>query len=165
MKQTNNSSNFELGTWDDVDRCLRDIGECEIAINEVEAMMNITINGAKERAAKLAKPMQTRIKTLTVLVKAFVEDSKSDMGSKSKQLNFGRVGFRQSSSVTVPSKKMEAVLRNLKKFGMEDCISTKEILNKEALEKYSDSDIAKIGASRKVEDKFWLETDKERIKG
>ncbi len=51
-----------LQSWDDVDKCLREIGECEIAISEIEADMNIAINEAKERADKLSKPMKESMK-------------------------------------------------------------------------------------------------------
>jgi phage host-nuclease inhibitor protein Gam len=156
---------FELKLWEDVDTALREIAEAEISLNEIDGQMNLAINTAKEHAAKLAKPLNSRVKALEALVKSFAEAEKSEMEGKSKQLNFGRVGFRQSSSVSVPAKKADAILNNLKKFGMEDCIAVKETINKEALEKYSDDDIAKVGASRKVEDKFWLETDKEKVKG
>lgn len=156
---------FALKSWDDVDTALREIAEGEIILNDIEGQMNIAIAAAKEKAKKLANPTQARIKALTALVKAFVEAEKADLDGKSKQLNFGRVGFRQSSSVTVPPAKVDAILNNLKKFNMDDCISTKETVNKEALEKYSDETIAKVGASRKIEDKFWLETDKEKVRG
>ncbi len=155
-----------LQSWDDVDKCLREIGECEIAITEIEADMNIAINEAKERADKLSKPMKESIDRLEALVKGFAEETKADMDGKSKQLTFGRVGFRLKSYVSVPTakEKLEAVLKNLRKFNMDDCIVVKESVNKEVLEKYSDRDIAKVGASRKVEDKFWMETDREKIR-
>lgn len=154
-----------LATWDDVDRCLREIGECEIAMGEIEAEMNIAINEAKEKAAKMGKPIQTNLVKLEAMVREFVEEQKAEMDAKSKQLNFGRVGFRQSTSVSIPTKKLDSIIKNLKKFGMEDCIITKETVNKEVLVRYPEKDIAKVGAARKVEDKFWLEADREKIRG
>lgn len=165
MAKKSKNAEPALQSWDDVDRCLREIGECEIAMGEVEAEMNIAINDIKEKATRLAKPMQANIAKLEAMVKEFAEDAKADMDAKSKQLNFGRVGFRQSSSVSVPNKKIEAILKSLKKFGMDDCIIVKETVNKEILERYPDKDIAKVGAVRKAEDKFWLEADKEKIRG
>jgi len=161
-KQVTESA-FELKTWEEVDTALREIAECEISLNEVDGNMNIAINDAKEIAAKLAKPMQTRIKTLQVLVKAFVETNKADISGKTKVLNFGKVGFRQTSRVSVPTKQIDAIIENLRKHGMGDCIVTKETINKEVLEKYPDNEIIKVGASRKIDDKFWMETDKTKI--
>jgi len=155
---------FSLDSWEDVDRCLREIAECEITLNGIEAQMNMTINDAKEQAALLAKPMQERISVLTALIKVFTRKNKSGIEGKTKSLNFGKVGFRQSSRVSIP-KKNDIILKNLRKFGMMDCISVKETINKEVLEKYPDEDIIKVGASRKTEDKFWMETNKAKVKG
>lgn len=165
MSKKSRNTEPALSAWDDVDKCLRDIGECELAMGELEAEMNIAINDAKEKAAKLAKPLQDNITRLESMIKEFVEDNKSEIEGKSKQLNFGKVGFRQSTSVSVPAKRLEAIIKNLKKFGMEDCIIIKETVNKEILVRYNEKDIAKVGASRKVEDKFWLEADKEKLRG
>jgi len=154
-----------LQSWDEVDRALQEIGECQISISSIEAEMNISINDAKEKAAELAKPMSKRVAVLKAMVQEFAEGAKADIDGKTKVLNFGKVGFRKSSSVTVSTKKLDAILKNLKKFSMEDCISVKETVNKEVLEKYPDKDIAKIGATRKVEDKFFLETDLEKLRG
>ena len=153
-----------LQSWEEVDRCLREIGECEIAVSTIQADMNIAINDVKERAVNLSDPLNDKIKRLTALVKEYAEHTKADMNGKSKLLNFGKVGFRQSSSVIVTPKMVDLVINNLKQFGMQDCISTKETINKEILEKYSDTDIAKVGASRKIKDNFFLETDKEKIR-
>ena len=165
MAKKAKSTEPALSSWEEVDRCLREIAECEIALGEVEAEMNIGINDLKEKAAKLGKPMQDNIKRLEARIKGFVEDNKADMEGKSRQLNFGKVGFRQSTSVTIPNKKIDAIIKNLKKFGMADCIITKESINKEILVRYPEKEIAKVGASRTVEDRFFLEADKERIKG
>ena len=131
---TAKNAEFTLNSWEGADRCLREIAECEIALNGIEAQMNMSINDAKERTAELGKPMKARIKILEVLIKDFAEVAKADMEGKSKQLNFGRIGFRRSSSVVISPKKLDAILNNLKKFDMEDCILTKESINKEVLE-------------------------------
>ena len=153
-----------LQSWDEVDNCLREICECEIAISTITAEMNIAINDAKEKAKNLSDPLKKRADQLAVLIEAYVENARADMDGKTKVLNFGKVGFRQSSSISVPLRKQESIIKNLKEFGMVNCILTKETVNKEALEKYPDDDIAKVGASRKVEDRFFLEADREKIR-
>jgi len=155
---------FELKTWDDVDACLREIAESEITLNDIEGNMNLAIHEAKENAEKLAKPMKARIEALNKLAKAFAEAHKDEIEGKTKALTHGKIGFRASSRVSVPTKTLDQVLQALKKNNMGDCITVKETVNKEVLEKYSDKDIAKVGASRKYEDKFWLETDKEKVR-
>ena len=155
---------FELKTWDDVDTCLREIAELEIISANIEGDMNLTINEAKEKAVKLSAPVKARMEAMQKLIKSFTENNKDSIEGKTKNLTYGKVGFRASSSVSVSTKKMADIILNLKKYGMTDCLSIKETVNKEVLEKYSDKDIAKVGASKKYEDKFWMETDKTKLK-
>ncbi|MGL4791893.1 MAG: host-nuclease inhibitor Gam family protein [Anaerotignaceae bacterium] len=155
----------ELSSWEDVNAQLKQKGECEIAIDSIEAEMNLKINEIKAGAEKLAKPLKDRIKEIDNTVKVFAEENKADIEGKTKVLNFGRVGFRLSERIIASDKKMQKILENLKKFGMENCINVKETLNKDVLSTYNDKDIVKVGASKKVEDKFWCEADKEVIRG
>ena len=155
---------MELKNWDDVDMALRLKGECELGIDTIEADMNMRINDIKQESEKLAKPLKEKIKLLEGQIKEYAEENKTDIEGRTKNLTFGKVGFRLSSSVAVPTKKLSKIIDNLRKFGMENCIKITETVNKEILETYSDKDIAKVGAARKVEDKFWCEADKEKIR-
>lgn len=155
---------MELKNWDDVDMALRLKGECELGLDTIEADMNMRINDIKQESEKLAKPLKEKIKLLEGQIKEYAEENKTDIEGRTKNLTFGKVGFRLSSSVAVPTKKMSKIIDNLRKFGMENCIKITETVNKEILETYSDKDIAKVGAARKVEDKFWCEADKEKIR-
>ncbi|MCL2188468.1 MAG: host-nuclease inhibitor Gam family protein [Defluviitaleaceae bacterium] len=153
-----------LQNWDEVDDCLREICEVGIAISTITADMNIAINDAKEVAKGLSDPLEKRKEQLAATVKSFVEAERANMEGKTKTLNFGKVGFRQSSSVSVPTSKLNSILKNLRDFGMVDCIAVKETVNKEVLEKYTDDEIASVGATRKVEDKYFMEIDVTKIK-
>ncbi len=155
---------MELKNWDDVDMALRLKGECELGLDTIEADMNMRINDIKQESEKLAKPLKEKIKLLEGQIKEYAEENKTDIEGRTKNLTFGKVGFRLSSSVAVPTKKLSKIIDNLRKFGMENCIKITETVNKEILETYSDKDIAKVGAARKVEDKFWCEADKEKIR-
>lgn len=155
----------EVASWEDVNKCLKEIGECEIAVESLEVDLQMRINDAKAEAERLGKPLKKIIASLKEQISDFVEDKKQEMPGKTKELTFGKVGYRQTSSISLPTKKMEKILQNLRKFGMEDCIDVKESVNKELLKRYSDSEIVKIGASRKTEDKFWCEADREKIRG
>ena len=163
-KKQEQQVSLDIQNWDDVDKALLEIAESEITLTGIEAQMNIEINAAKEKATSLASPLQVKIKALETLVKSFVTSNKNDIDGKTKILNFGKVGFRQSSRVSVPIKIIDQIIQNLKNHGMQDCITTKETINKEVLEKYSDKDIAKVGASKKYEDKFFMETDKKKVR-
>uniref|UniRef100_UPI003D08A498 host-nuclease inhibitor Gam family protein n=1 Tax=Caloranaerobacter sp. DY30410 TaxID=3238305 RepID=UPI003D08A498 len=83
------------------------------------------------------------------------------LNGKTKVLNFGRTGFRKSTKIVL--RKVENVIKNLKALNMLDCIKVKESVNKEVLKKYSDEEIARVGAIKKVEDVFWYEVDREQL--
>ncbi|SKC68510.1 host-nuclease inhibitor Gam family protein [Maledivibacter halophilus] len=151
-----------LKSWDDVNLNLKEIAECEIEIEKIQGEMNRRISDVKLEAEMDAKPYKESIKTLEKQVKNFVESNRADLKGKTKFLNFGKTGFRKSTKIVL--RKVDNIIRNLKSFGMVDCIKIKESVNKDVLKKYTDADIAKIGASKKVEDVFWYEVDKEKLK-
>lgn len=164
-KKTKSAPVNELASWDEVDKALREIAECEIGIETLEADMNRKINDAKVEAEKLGKPLQTAIEVLEKQIQAFVEDNSSDLTGKSKYLNFGSVGFRKVTRISYSTKKTDEILESLKKHGMINCILVKESINKEALKLYSDKEITKVGAKRVVEERFYCEADREKLKG
>lgn len=158
-------NDWVIESWDDVNKALKLKGECEISVDSIEAEMNLKINDAKQQAERLAKPLKEKIKQIDKEISYFAEENKAEIEGRTKVMTFGKVGFRLSSSISVPTKKIAKIVENLKKFGMENCISISETVNKDVLATYSDKDIVKVGATKKVEDKFWLEADKEKIRG
>lgn len=150
-----------LKDWDDVDLTLKEIAEYELEIENITTEMNQKIHDIKLEADLKAKPLQERIAALGVLVKFFVEDNKAELDGKTKQLNFGKTGFRLSTKLVL--RKVDKVLENLKNFKMEDCITVKESVNKEVLRKYPEEDIIKVGGSLRKEDVFWYETEREKL--
>jgi phage host-nuclease inhibitor protein Gam len=161
MARTRIKDELVLKSWDDVDITLKDIAECELEIEKITTEMNEKIHDIKLEADMKAKPYQERIERLGLHVKAFVEDNKAELDGKTKQLNFGKTGFRLSTKLVL--RKVDKVIENLKKFKMEDCITVKESVNKEVLRKYPESDIIKVGGALKKEDVFWYETEREKL--
>jgi len=150
-----------IRNWDDVNQALKEICECEIATSAITAELNTAVNIAQEKADKLSAPHKKCIDALKNVVQVFVEDAKEDMQGKTKALNFGKVGFRESSSISIPDDKEEqkAIIKALQKRKMIECINIKETISKTALKKYPDDVLAKVGISREVEDTFFLETN------
>ncbi len=151
----------KLKNWEDVGINLKMIGECQIAIERIEADMNMKISDLKLDAALKSRVHQDKIKQMELEIKEFSEENKVDIKGKTKILDFGKIGFRISSKITLKS--IEAVLNNLRARKMNDCIRTKVEVDKEALDKYPDEVIAAVGASRKVDDVFWYEIDREKL--
>ncbi|MCM0757370.1 host-nuclease inhibitor Gam family protein [Sporomusa sphaeroides DSM 2875] len=151
-----------LKSWDEADLHLKEIAELELTMQNIEGDMNQKISDAKLAAELQAKPLQDRRKKLELEIKEFVENNRHEIDGKSRRMNFGQVGFRQSTTIVVS--KIMAVLESLKARNMLDCITIKESINKEVLRTYPDEVIAAVGARKKVEDVFWLEPDYERLK-
>lgn len=157
----------KLKSWDDVDAALKQIGEHQRNITIIEAKMNDKINQAKVKAEDDAKGDKESIKSLEVQVKEFVESNREDLGNKkTKELNFGKVGYRKSTKISLPKagNKLAEIIKKLKSFGMTDCIVTQpEKIDKDALKKYPANDVIKVGAGLKVDDVFWYEADEEKL--
>lgn len=156
-----------LKNWDDVDLTLKEIGECQLAVERIEADMNERISDIKLAAEMDAKPQKERIKLLELQMKEFVEANREDLGNKkTKEINFGKTGFRKSTKITLPRAvaKLAEVIRRLKEHGMTDCVvQPPEKIDKDNLKKYPENDILKVGATLTVEDTFWYEVDRDRL--
>lgn len=151
-----------LKTWDEADLHLKEIAEITIQIQAIEADMNLKISDAKLAAEIEAKPLHDRKEKLSLEIKDFAEEHKLEFDGKTKTLNFGKCGFRQSTKIVIS--KIKSCLEALKAKGLTDCITFKEEVNKEILRTKPDEVIASVGARKKVEDVFWLEPDYEKLK-
>ena len=161
MARTKVKDELVLKSWDDVDITMKEIAECELEIEKITTDMNQKIHDIKLESDMKAKQFQERIERLGIYVKDFVEDNKAELDGKTKQLNFGKTGFRLSAKLVL--KKVDQVLENLKKLKMDDCIIVKESVNKDVLKKYPEADIIKVGGTLKKEDIFWYETEREKL--
>lgn len=152
-----------LKTWEDADLNLAEIAEIDMKLLAVEADMNLKIAEAKQAAFLQEETLKERKEKLAHEIKEFAENNRSEfIDMKTKILTFGKVGFRQSTSIVIS--KVNQVIEALKIKAMLDCITVKESVNKEVLRNYPDEVIAAVGARKKVEDVFWLEPDYEKLK-
>ena len=155
-----------LKSWEDVDRTLREIALAQIALDEIEGDMNKQITGIKEIAAREAQPIQERIEKLGADIKAYVDEHQEELGKKkTKALNFGETGYRQSTTITVPKDKakLEEIIRRLKARKMSDCLITKVTINKDSLRQYGNERVLEVGANYKQKDVFWFEAAKTKL--
>ncbi|MPM77181.1 hypothetical protein SDC9_124181 [bioreactor metagenome] len=151
-----------LKSWEDVNDALRQIAEAQIALGEIESDMQKQIIGAQKTAEAESKPFNDSISKIEREIKDFVTDHREDLGKiKSKTLTFGEVGFRLSTSVTLPraKEKLEEIIRRLKARKMTDCIIVEEKISKENLKKYGEDTVAAVGAVWKQKDVFGYEVN------
>lgn len=150
-------------SWEDVNSAMQEILECEGSLAEINAELNRQIAATKTMMEVDANPLHEQIKRLEYDIKDFVVRHRNDIEGKTKQLNFGRTGFRLSTSLVVPTNMTADVIANLKRYNMTDCITVKESVNKEILKQYKSEDILKTGATLKSSDDFWYEVDRESL--
>ncbi len=146
-----------LKSWADVDAALKEILYCNGCIDEVEVTLNREIAEAKDRADVKTRPMRERVRGLEAQMREYVDRHRDDLDGKTKRLNFGQTGYRLSTKLIVP--KPADVLARLHQYGMDDCITVKESVNKDALKRYKSEDILKTGAYLRTDDDFWYEVD------
>lgn len=162
MARTKIKDEIKLKSWLDVDAALREIGEKQIALDEIEGDMNKRINEVKEAFKLEAKPYQERIEQLGKDIKEYVTEFRDELNGKTKVLNFGKTGFRLSTVLSLPSAKdkVAKIIEKLRNRGMEDCINVTEKIDKEALKKYDETTIIELGGTLKKTDTFWYEPDR-----
>ena len=110
-----------LKSWEDVNEALRQIAEAQIAIGDIESEMQKQVLGAQKVAEQESKPYKDEVARLEREIKGFVTEHREDMGkTKSMTLTFGEVGFRLSTSVSLPraKEKLEEIVRRLKEGGI-----------------------------------------------
>ena len=151
-----------LHSWEDVNDALRQIAEAQIALGEIQSDMQKQILGAQKVAEEQSKPLNDNVAKLEREIKSFVTDHRDEMGkTKSMVLTFGEVGFRLSTSVSLPraKEKLEEIIRRLKSRQMTDCIVVEEKVSKEALKKYGEDTVNAVGATWKQSDVFGCEVN------
>ncbi len=153
----------ELKNWEDVNKALRLIAEAKNEITMVEAGMNVQIDTIKLTYEEKINEYKKQIKQQELMIKEFTTDKKDQLDGKTKDLTFGRVGFRKSTRLQLP-KALDKVIAVLRKKGMQDCIISKETVNKDILKQYDEQLILEVGGSLKVEDAFWYETKQVDLK-
>ena len=152
----------QLKSWDEVDSCLKAMGDAENEISKIEAEMNKQIAEIKKAAEENAKEHKEVIKQNEGKIKEFTGAHKEELKGKSKMLTFGTVGFRISTRLLLPSAVGDVILK-LRERGMLDCINVKESVDKDAIKKYGEEDIIAIGGYLQKNDTFWYETDKDAL--
>ena len=151
-----------LHSWEDVNDALRQIAEAQIALGEIQSDMQKQILGAQKVAEEQSKPLNDNVAKLEREIKSFVTDHRDEMGkTKSMVLTFGEVGFRLSTSVSLPraKEKLEEIIRRLKSRQMTDYIVVEEKVSKEALKKYGEDTVNAVGATWKQSDVFGYEVN------
>jgi phage host-nuclease inhibitor protein Gam len=156
------------------DKALAELAEIERELSLIEITVDEEVDAAKKRGAELAKPHLERRKELGTALSVFAASRRSELFGKAKSLQrlHGVFGFRLSRKLaTLKGWNWKKVLSAVQGMGtsLEDlaifggCVRTKPELDKEAVRKLSEADMARIGCKIQEEDEFFIETKKENV--
>lgn len=149
-------------SWEQVNEALKGISKIEQTLKVHEAKLNEDINAIKNKAESNTVMLLEEKKRLEKNVQEFTKANIAEFkDNKTKDFTFGQVGFRKSTSIV--TRNVKAIIEALKNNKMLECITIKESINKDELAKYDDESLNKVGAKRKVQDKFFYKVDEERI--
>ena len=127
----------ELKTWDDVNEALRLIAEAQNEIAMMEAGMNVQIDTIKQAYEEKVQEYKKQIKQKELLIKEFTTDKRDQLDGKTKDLTFGKVGFRKSTKLQLP-KALDKVIAALRPATAEFiCSREKIVFEKERLKEAS----------------------------
>lgn len=151
----------KLESLDDVNLALRDIGLMEKELDAIDAKAAKDIAEIKTKAAKDGEELRKDIATTAAKIQAYAEYNKAELfkDKKSVDLSFGKIGFRQSTKISVKKTTLEL----LKKLGFKSCVRIKEECDKDAMGNLSDEDLKSVDAARKVSNDFFCEANMEEV--
>jgi len=151
---------IEVKGWRHADQLVRDIGDCQGAIQKAEEDARKKIESIKAELAIKTKPVQDMTTRRIHRLEAFAIAHKADFeNQKSKKLNFGVLGWRKSTLIRVKKNTLELIKQVFSKVKAALYIHVKETVNKEALAKLTDEQLAGVGARRDSKDVFFVEPD------
>ena len=140
------------------DQMVRKIGNLQTKIVKQSTRAAEKIDNIKDFLASDIKPWQDEIKQLRDSLEAFAVNNKKDFGkNRSRKLNFGMVGWRLSSSITIKKVTVELIKKVFSRAKAKSLMIIKESADKNALAKLKDEKLASVKARRKVTDDFFVE--------
>ena len=153
-----------LNDWADVDRAMEKIGRLELGAAEIASEAGRELYDVLGRYCGELAAVQDEKARIESRITAFCLARKDEFAKKrSKQLYFGRIAFRVAERIEVPEGLERTVIATLKMLGREDCIETKERLDRNALRKLPDHELARCGARHVREDHFRIEPNLETV--
>lgn len=151
----------KLESLDDVNLALRDIGLKEKELDAIDSKAAKEIAEIKTRAAKDGEELRKEIAETAAKIQAYAEYNKAELfkDKKSVDLSFGKIGYRQSTKISVKKTTLEL----LKKLGFKSCVRIKEECDKDAMSNLTDDDLKSVDAARKVSNDFFCEANMEEV--
>lgn len=148
---------MKIQNFEDVNLALKRVAELSVGIEKINGEVTLRCNEIKEARAGEIKVLSDELAYVEQCITTFCESNKHEFADKrSKEFTFGTIGYRLSKSVSLPrvKEKLENLIKAIKSYGHNDCITYKEEINKDAIVELDDGTLAKLGLKRSVKDNF-----------
>lgn len=158
---------FPVKNDSEANTSLAEIAEIKRSLDKINNCLNDDIDKLKAEAKALAAPHESRLAALENGLMAYAEYNRDELfsGKKSKEYNFGSIGYRKSTEIKPLTKTTIAqVLGKVKELGFSAAIRVKESLNKDEMHTWPDERLSLVGARRVAKDTFWYEINEEEIR-
>ncbi len=145
---------------------LGEIAELKRKIAAHESAMNDDIDRVKAETEEKVAPLAVRLAAMENGLMLYAENNYDTLfeSGKTKNYDFGRLGYRLSSEIkAMPKKTLAQVLGKVKELGFNEAIRIKESLNKDEMHKWPTERLELVGARRVEKNTFWYEIKEEEI--
>ena len=153
---------FPIANKQEADDHLKRIGDLERQVQEYESEAAEQINMIKTDLESNTTPLQEQIERHRLSLEAFATNNRSKVFGKRKsiKLQFGKFGWRKGrTSIEIDDDNTLSLIKKKLKALVGQLIVTKESVDKKALGKLTDEQLAKVGAERKTTERFFAEPD------
>ena len=155
-------------TLEEADATLARIAARKRELTLLELGLKEDVDALKLQCAEASEPVRQDIEILEQSLIRFGESQKTELFVKkrSRELTFGIIGFRASSSVkTMKKTTWEQVLGLVRDAGMPECIRTKQEVDREALRQLPPERLAAVGCRLEQSDLFFYELNETGLAG
>lgn len=146
----------KLQSFEQVNQELAQMAELQRQIELEQAACNEQVDQMKTDSQDRIKPLIDDLKTRELLIKEYCEHHKDAFDKvKTKKLTHGSVGFRLSSSVSIPDPLY--TIEQCRALGLNHCIRSKIDPDKDQIKQLDREQLNQIGASVKPKNTFGYE--------
>jgi phage host-nuclease inhibitor protein Gam len=152
----------------DANQALREIAEIDRAVEAANGDLNESIDHLKEEVQAIIAPLLERKEMLGAGLANFAELSKDSVFKerKSRELDFGVIGYRKSTALGTIKKicsTWKEVLGKLRQYDFKEAIRVKEEPDKEVMSEWPKERLELVGVQRVEKDEFYYEVKQEKI--
>jgi phage host-nuclease inhibitor protein Gam len=149
--------------WPAADQLVRELGDIQINITAAEHKAANDINETKLELEGKVNQLQGRQSYIVKSLEMFALAHTKDFGeARSRKLDFGTLGWRLSSSIKIAGTTLERIKQFFTPAKQKTCLRIKESVDKEALAKLTDEELARVAARRKTKDAFFVEPNSQK---